>query len=82
MTWAGRVLGLILGRQRQRCLLNCTLRAEEDDAEDALRAVVVGGVGSGRRRGAGPVLLPLLLLHGILRGSEQQQGRRRKSVRL
>ena len=42
---------------------------EEDDAEDALRAVVVDGVESGRH-GAGPVFLPLLLLHGILRGSE------------
>ena len=45
------------------------LRVEEDDAEDALRAVVVDGVESGRH-GAGPVFLSLLLLHGILRGSE------------
>ena len=45
------------------------LRVEEDDAEDALRAVFVDGVESGRN-GAGSVFLPFLLLHGILRGSE------------
>ena len=48
---------------------------EEDDAEDALRAIVVDSVECGRRR-VGSVFLPILLLDGIFCGSEQQQGRR------
>ena len=68
-----RSFGATDSRRHRHCVVVAAVgdavRIEEDDVENALRAIVVDNVECGRRR-VGSVFVPILLLDGIFCGSE------------